>query len=85
MKVFVQIVDTSNGNYQHALIDEPVKADFEVANAIAHLVGHVKVEWNSDFIHKDLVNKPRLMTGIVSETNKIINIVCYEESVSSKK
>lgn len=84
MKTFVQIVDTSNGNYQHALIDEPIKEGYEVANAVAHLVGHVKIDWNSDFIHKDLVNTPRLMTGIISETNKVVNIICYSDAIPFK-
>lgn len=79
MKVFVQIVDTKTGKYEHAMIDEPVVKGQEVSNALSHLIGKALIEWNSDFIHKDLVNTPRLMTGIICDTNKVLNIVCYEE------
>lgn len=79
MKVFVQIVDTKTGKYEHIMIDEPVTKGNEVSNAISHLIGKVLIEWNSDFIHEDLVNTPRLMTGTICDTNKVLNVVCYEE------
>lgn len=87
MKVFVQIVDTKTGKYEHIMIDEPVTKGHEVDNAISHLIGKALIEWNSDFIHKDLVNTPRLMTGTICDTNKVLNVVCYEEEQipSSKK
>ena len=77
MKTFVQIVDTSNGNYQHALIDEPIKEGYEAANAVAHLVGHVKVDWNQPLVLEDLKHSPNIMTGVISDTNKIVTIIYY--------
>lgn len=79
MKVFVQIVDTKTGKYEHAMIDEPVIKGHEVNNAVSHLIGKALIEWNSDFIYEDVVNTPRLLTGTVCDTNKVLNVVCYEE------
>ena len=86
MKVFVQIVDTKTGKYEHIMIDEPVVKGHEVSNAVSHLIGKALIEWNSDFIYEDLANTPRLLTGTVCDTNKVLNVVCYEEKqVSSSK
>ena len=79
MKTFVQIVDTSNGNYQHALIDEPIKEGHEATNAVAHLVGHVKVDWNKPVVLEDLKNSPNVITGVISDTNKIVTVIYYSE------
>lgn len=79
MKVFVQVINVKDGVYQQGMIDEPVVKGHEVSNAISHLIGKVLIEWNSDFIHEDLVNTPRLLTGTVCDTNKVLNVVCYEE------
>lgn len=79
MKVFVQIVDTSNGNCQHALIDEPIKEGYEAANAVAHLVGHVKIDWNKPLVLEDLKNSPNVITGVISDTNKIVTVIYYTE------
>ena len=79
MKVFVQIVDTSNGSCQHALIDEPVKEEHAAANAIAHLVGHVKIDWHFDLKLESIKNKPCTMIGVISETNKIVNVTYYSD------
>lgn len=82
MKVFVQIIDTSNGSCQHALIDEPVKEEHAAANAVAHLVGHVKTDWNKPIVLEDLKNSPNIMTGVISETNKIVTVVYYSDKIS---
>lgn len=85
MKTFVQIVDTSNGNYQHALIDEPIIDGYEVINAIAHLVGHIKIDWYFDLKLESLKNKPCTMTGIISETNKIVTVTYYSDEIPLKE
>lgn len=79
MKTFVQIVDTLNGNCQHALIDEPIQEGYEAANAVAHLVGHVKVDWNQPLILENLKNSPNIITGVISDTNKIVTVIYYIE------
>lgn len=81
MKTFVQIVDTSNGTYQHALIDEYIKEGYEAANAVAHLVGHVKIDWNKPIILEDLKNSPNIITGVISDTNKIVTVVYYSDGI----
>lgn len=85
MKTFVQIVDTLNGNYQHALIDEPIKEGYEAANAVAHLVGHVKVDWNKSVVLENLKNSPNVMTGVISDTNKIVTIIYYSDEIPFKE
>lgn len=85
MKVFIQIVDTITGNCQHALIDEPIKEGFEISNAVSHLVGHVKVDWNPEYKYRNLRNKPCTKSGIISETNKIINVIYYSDKIPFKE
>ena len=81
MKTFVQIVDTSNGNYQHALIDEPIKEGYEAANAVAHLVGHAKIDWNKPTVLEDLKHSPNIITGVISDTNKIVTVIYYSDGI----
>ena len=86
MKVFVQVVDTNSGISQYGMIEELVKKGFEVANALGHFGVNINsVEWNSDFVHGDIKNTPRLMTGRVSGTSKVVSIVAYEDSKNSSE
>jgi hypothetical protein len=74
--VYVQIVDTLTGISQTGMIEEPVKENHEIENAIKHFgVVYGEVTWNSDFINEDVSNHPRLLTGCVDGTNKIINVI----------
>ena len=75
-KVYVLIVDTLTGISQTGMIEEPVKENLEIENAIKHFgVIYGEVTWNSDFINEDVANHPRLLTGCVDGTNKVINII----------
>ena len=75
-KVYVQIVDTLTGISQNGMIEEPIKEDFEIENAIRHFgVIYGEVTWNSDFINEDVANYPRLLTGCVDGANKVINVI----------
>ena len=88
MIVFVQIIDTSVCSFQHAVIEEPIEKGFEVKNAIAHLVGQVSMEWISD-TSVSLENSPRILSGYITETNKIVTVVCVgqvqEQSIVQQK
>lgn len=76
MKVYVQIVDSLTGISQNGMIEEPVKENFEVENAIKHFgIVYGEVTWNSNFIHNNVANNPRLLTGYVEGANKIVNVV----------
>ena len=75
MRVYVQIVDTKTFGYQHEMIEEPIEKGFEVKNAIAHLVGQVSMEWVSD-TSVNLENSPRILSGYITGTNKIVTVVC---------
>ena len=75
-KVYVQIVDTLTGISQTGMIEEPVKENLEIENAIKHFgVIYGEVTWNSNFINNDVANNPRLLTGYVEGVNKIVNVI----------
>ena len=85
MKVSVMVVDTINEITQYGTIEEPVKKGFEIANALGHFGVNINsVEWNSDFTHRDIINNPKLMTGIVTGTSKVVNVVAYENNRKPK-
>lgn len=71
MKVYLQVIDTKTGIYQCGMIDEPVKKDFEVENAVRHFgITGSSISWVID--HK---NGCVVKHGIVEGTSKIINLV----------
>lgn len=66
MKVYTTIVDTKTGNYQFAMIEEPVIKGVEVKNALAHFgIDSIKKESESEngFIAK------------VEGTTKIVSVI----------
>ena len=76
MKVFVQIVNTLNGISQTGMIEEPVVKGQEIQNALKHFgVIYGEVIWNSNFVNSDVANNPRLLSGYVEGTGKIVNVV----------
>lgn len=75
-KVYVQIVDTLTGISQTGMIEEPVKENLEIENAIKHFgIIYGEVTWNSNFINVDVANNPKLLTGYVEGANKIVNVI----------
>ena len=79
MKVYVQVVNTRSCIFQAGVIEEPAKKGFEIANAIGHFGVNINsVEWSSNFVNQDLKNTPRLMTGIVTGTDVIVNVVAIQ-------
>ena len=75
-RIYVQIVDSLTGILQTGMIEEPVKENHEIENAIKHFgVIYGEVTWNSNFIHNSVANNPRLLTGYVEGANKIINVI----------
>lgn len=75
-KVYVLIVDSLTGISQTGMIEEPVKENHEIENAIKHFgVIYGEVIWNSNFVNNDVTNNPRLLTGYVEGANKIINVI----------
>lgn len=76
MKVYIQIVNTTNGISQNGMIDEPVKKGSEIANALGHFgISINDMKWDYDVIRGDM-NNSKIMAGIVSGTTKVVNIVC---------
>ena len=75
-KVYVLIVDTLTGISQNGMIEEPVKENLEIDNALKHFgVIYGEVIWNNDFINVDVANNPKLLTGYVEGANKVINVI----------
>ena len=75
-RVYVQIVDTLTGISQTGMIEEPVKENLEIENAIKHFgIIYGEVTWNSNFINVDVANNPKLLTGYVEGANKIVNVI----------
>ena len=75
-KVYVQIVDSLTGISQTGMIEEPVKENLEVENAIKHFgVIYGEVIWNSNFVNTDVANNPRLLTGYIEGGNKVVNVI----------
>lgn len=76
MKVYVQIIDTKTGIYRHGMIDEPVIKGMEIDNALKHFGTYYgEIEWYNNMVDSDLENKPHLLSGNVTGTTKIVNIV----------
>ena len=70
-KVYVQVVDTTNGISQNGMIEEPVKEGLEISNALAHFgVNYGLVEWSKTYF-----NNVKLMTGIVQDTSKVVSVI----------
>lgn len=79
MKVFIQIVDSKTGIYQTGMIEEPVVKGQEIQNGLKHFgITFGEIEWDSNFIHQDIINQPRSMTGIVVGTSKVVNVICIQ-------
>lgn len=75
-RVYVQIVDSLTGISQTGMIEEPVKENLEIENAIKHFgIIYGEVAWNSNFINEDVANNPKLLTGYVEGANKVINVI----------
>ena len=71
MKIFVQVINVTDGVYQQGMIDEPVKKGLEVANALGHFgVGINAVEWTSTDATEDYESK----FGIIKDTTKIVTV-----------
>lgn len=74
MKVYVQIIDTKTGIYQHGMIEEPVVKDSEIPNALKHFgVIYGEVEWYNDMVDGDL--NIHLLSGNVINTTKVVNVI----------
>ena len=85
MKVYVQVVDTLTGISQNGMIEEPVVSGQEVQNAIKHFgIINNEIIWNYDFININLINNPRVLTGYVDGTSKIVNVVVVSDQPLSK-
>ena len=71
MKIFVQVINVTNGIYQQGMIDEPIKKGLEVANALGHFGIDVNtVEWTSTDATEDYESK----FGAVIDTTKIVTV-----------
>ena len=73
MKVYVQIVDSKTGIYQTGMIDEPVKEEYQVLNALKHF-GIDSVNWAIDYI--ETLDKCKFRYGKVEGTTKVVVILC---------
>ena len=81
MRVFVQVINTSNGISQNGMIEEPVQKGFEVANALEHFGVNINtVEW----IYEYSKNNFRTKIGEVRDTTKIVNVTALIEVVSDQ-
>lgn len=73
-RVYVQIVDTKTGIYQTGMIDEPVKEEHQILNALKHF-GADCIDWIvSDVEFLDGVGTSYI--GTVSGTTKIVSVLC---------
>ena len=71
MKVFVQVINITNGVYQQGMIDEPVKKGLEVANAL----GHFGVDINTvNWISTDSSENWESKFGVINNTTKVVTI-----------
>ena len=71
MKVFVEVINITNGIYQQGMIDEPVKKGLEVANALEHFGIDINtIEWTSTDATEDYESK----FGTIIETTKIVTV-----------
>ena len=76
MKIYIQIVDSRNGIYQTAGIEEPVLNGKEIENALAYFgLRYGDIDWiNSadESIEKKIVT---LKSGKITGTTKVINLI----------
>ena len=71
MKVYVQVINITNGIYQQGMIDEPVKKGLEVANALGHFGIDINtIEWTSTDATEDYESK----FGAIKETTKVVTV-----------
>ena len=81
MRVFVQVINTSNGISQNGMIEESVQKGFEVANALEHFGVNINtVEW----IYEYSKNNFKTKIGEVRDTTKIVNVTALIEVVSDQ-
>ena len=68
MKIFIQVVNLTNGVYQTGMIDEPVQKSFEIANALGHFAVNInEVEWdNKSDLH---------LFGKIKGTSKVVSVI----------
>lgn len=77
MKVFVQVVNITNGVYQQGMIDEPVKKGLEEANALGHFGVDINtVEWTSIDATSDYESK----FGTIKGTTKVVTVTSLIKS-----
>ena len=77
MKVFVQVINVTNGIYQQGMIDEPIKKGLEVANALGHFGIDINtVEWTSTDATENYESK----FGAVIDTTKIVTVTSLLDS-----
>ena len=77
MKVFVQVINVTNGVYQQGMIDEPIKKGLEVANALGHFGIDINtVEWTSTDATEDYESK----FGAIKETTKVVTVTALLNS-----
>ena len=71
MKVFVEVINITNGIYQQGMIDEPVKKGLEVANAL----GHFGIDINTvDWTSTDATENYESKFGAIKETTKVVTV-----------
>lgn len=75
MKVFLQVINKTNGVYQTGMIDEPVVGDKHIVNALAHFgVTYGDVNWYTNYQLQNTISK----FGEVEGTSKVVSIVAIE-------
>ena len=71
MKVFVQVINITNGIYQQGMIDEPIKKGLEVANALGHFGVDINtIEWTSTDATENYESK----FGVIKDTTKVVTV-----------
>jgi len=75
-KVYVQIVDSLTGISQNGMIEEPVKENLEVENALKHFgIVYGEISWEEKVLENNLANSFTIMRGRVDNAYKIINVI----------
>ena len=69
MKIYIQIVDTKTGIYQCGMINEPVKEEFQVLNALKHF-GVNDTNW--------ITKETNYQYGIIEGTSKVVSVIKIE-------
>ena len=69
MKIFVQVINVTNGIYQQGMIDEPVQKGFEVLNAINHFIkaSESDIDWE--------YRSNTFCCGRLKDTTKLISVL----------